>query len=816
MYGDGIYKSTDAGATWTRMGLETSEHIGNMVIDARDPDVVLVAAQGPLWSSGGERGIFKTTDGGQTWRAVLTISPDTGANEIAVDPHDPDVLYATMWQRRRRVGQFVGGGPESGVYKSSDSGETWTELTDGLPQGDMGRIGLAVDPRANPTRLYVIANALRAESGFYRSDDAGASWTRIGTMEGGGRGRGGGRGGPADNFYRGGDPGYYHELIADPIRPDTIWSMNTNLEWSQDGGHTWARFPTAGVHVDHHDIWPNPDDRNHLLLANDGGLYESWDEGRTWRFFSNLPITQWYRVSVDTMAPFYNVCGGAQDNGSYCGPHRTSNQVGIRTSDWYRTGGGDGFQTRSDPSDPYVTYATSQNGSISRLDLRSGQSTGIRPNFNNTVNVSPPPPPPGREGGAGGQGGRGGRMGDRTNWDAPYIVSPHSASRLYWGSNFLYRTDDRGDSWTRISPDLTRDLDPADVPIMGKLWDPATTVSWNQATTTLSTIVTLDESPLLEDLVYVGTDDGLLQVTEDGGANWRRVDSFPGVPSGTYVTDVFASFRDVDVVFVALNNWQRGDFTPYLLRSDDRGRTFTSVAGDLPDRQDVFAVVQDHVNPDLLFAGTEFGLFFTADGGQRWVQLRGGLPTIQVRDLDVQRRETDLALGTYGRSFYVLDDYSALRGVSAEALAEEARLFPLRHAYQFPMRSQQRAVESNWTADNPPYGAVFTYHLRDGATAGVSFALSIRDRSGVETRRLELPGEAGLRRLAWDLRDTPDTPPAGPAAGGRGGGRGRGNQGDPVDLGRYEAVLLKVTAGAEVPMGPAQAFYVRALPRPTQ
>ncbi len=834
MYGDGVYKSTDAGKTWKLVGLATSEHIGRILIDPRDSNVVYVASQGPLWSAGGERGLYKTIDGGKTWKAVFTISQDTGVNDIVFDPHNPDILYASSWQRRRATGQFVGGGPESAIYKSTDGGAKWTKLTKGLPQGPMGRIALGVDPKAKPTRVYALANALRAESGFYRSDDAGMTWTRIGVMEvAPGAPGAGGRGGiaPADNWYRGGDPGYYHELFVDPIRPDTIWSVNTNLERSTDGGKTWSRVPILGdVHVDYHDVWPNPQDRNHIIVANDGGIYETWDEGKTWRFFSNLPVTQFYRVSVDNAWPFYNVCGGAQDNGSVCGPSRTMNRVGIRTSDWYVVGGGDGFQTRNDPEDPKIVYATSQGGAISRLDLRTGQSRSIRPRVplpGSSEEAGGAPPGAAGRGRQGGPG-QGGIAAERTNWDAPYIISPHSAKRLYWGSNFLYRSEDRGDTWERISPDLSRQLDPAKIPIMGKLWVPAETVSWNTATTALSNIVTIDESPLLEGLLYVGTDDGLLQVSEDRGKNWRRVERFPGVPEGTYVTDVFASPRDVNLVFVALNNWQRGDFKPYLLKSTDSGRTFTSIAGDLPDRQDVFAVVQDHVNGDLLFAGTEFGLFFTVDGGQHWVRLRGGLPTIQVRDLDVQERENDLVLGTFGRSFYVLDDYSPLREVSAAALEEEARLFPLRDAYLYNVLGQQQAVESNWTAPNPPYGAVFTYHMSQAPPADAKLVLTITNLDGRTIRRLDgrdpgstIPQTPGLHRIAWNLRADPPPPaqeaqgaPGGRAGGGGQagaagfGGRGGGPQGPIVEPGRYRATLGKMVGDKITPIGPQQTFAV--------
>jgi photosystem II stability/assembly factor-like uncharacterized protein len=844
MIGDGIYKTTDAGVTWTRMGLPNSEHIGNIQIDPRDSNVVYVASQGPLWSSGGDRGLFKTTDGGRTWNSIIPVSPDTGANEVLIDPANPDILYVALWQRRRATGQFVGGGPESGIHKSTNGGKTWTKLTNGLPKGDMGRINLGVDGRVKPTRVYAMIDALRdlvengkvvrtGEHGFYRSDDAGATWARVGKrVPGGGRGGGapvaddqepreqeGEQPAPTDWFMNA-DPGYYNEFFVDPVRQDTLWAMSTNLERSDDGGKTWRTHPTPGVHVDHHAMWFNTVEKSHIILGNDGGLYESWDDGRTWRHFINLPITQFYRVSVDNMKPFYNVCGGSQDNGSMCGPHRSVNSVGVRTSDWYRSGGGDGFTTRSDWEDPMITYATSQNGNITRLDLRTGRSQGIRPNPNNARAMDGSALPVNQGGGRGG----GGFANERANWDAPYFVSPHNPRRLYWGTNYLYRTEDRGESWTRLGTDLSRNLDPVEIPIMGKLWKRETTVGWNRATTALSNIVSIDESPLLEGLLYVGTDDGLLQVSENGGKTWRRVDTFPGVPSGSYVSDVAASTRDANVVFVALNNWQRGDYKPYLLKSTDRGRTFTSIAGNLPNRHPVWAINQDHVANDLLFAGTEFALFFSPDGGQRWVQLRGGLPTAQIRDMDIQKRENDLVLGTFGRSFYVLDDYSALREVTAATLNEEARLFPLRNTYQYSQLTQFRATGDDWSASNPPYGAVFTYHVRQTLPSETRLVLTITDPSGRQVRRLDLDKAAGLRRIAWNLTGDPAPPPAGAAepAAGRGGGGGFGGRGGRggggggggavVPPGRYVAVLGKMTGETFTAIGPAQAFVVVPLP----
>ena len=840
MFGDGIYKSTDGGATWARMGLANSEHLGNIQIDPRDSNVVYVASQGPLWSEGGDRGLYKTTDGGKTWNNIHNISKDTGANEVLIDPANPDILYVAMWQRRRATGQFVGGGPESGIYKSTNAGRTWTKLAAGLPKGDMGRINIGVDGRVKPTRVYAMIEALAAERGFYRSDDAGATWARVGKRApdaGGGRGgqaggggaggrgggagaaaRGGGAGGGGgddppeppqqgnENWFMNADPGYYNEFFVDPVRPDVLWAMSTNLERSDDGGKTWRTFPLQGVHVDHHAMWFDTVNTKHILLGNDGGIYETYDEGRTWRHFDTLPISQFYRVSVDNMTPFYNVCGGTQDNGSMCGPHRSNLSIGVRTSEWYRSGGGDGFTTRSDPSDPNITYATSQNGNITRLDLRTGQSVGIRPNPNNARAMDGSALPVST-------GGRcGGFANERANWDATYFVSPHSPTRIYWGTNYMYRSEDRGDSWMRISGDLSRNLDPVEIPIMGRNWKPETTVSWNRATTALSNIVSMDESPLLEGLLYAGTDDGLLQVSEDGGRAWRRVETFPGVPNGTYVTDVAASPRDVNTVFVALNNWQRGDYKPYLLKSTDRGRTFTSIAGNIPNRQPIFSVMQDHVNGNLLFVGTEFALFFTPDGGQRWIQLRGGLPTAQIRDMDIQRRETDLVLGTFGRSFYVLDDYSPLRGVTAAAMQQDAVLFPLRHAYQFSTLTQYRAGEGNWAAPNPPYGAVLTYHVREAMPPGTSLAIRISDPSGRQLRNLPLTTEAGLRRVAWNLTGDP---PAGAAPdagrGGRGGRGGGGGGGTPVAPGRYFAQLVKISGETATPIGTPQSFEVKPL-----
>ncbi|MCF7955685.1 MAG: glycosyl hydrolase [Phycisphaerae bacterium] len=761
-FGDGVYKSTDGGDSWTHMGLSDSQHIGRILVDRRNSDVVFVAAEGPLWSAGGDRGLFKTTDGGKTWKSVLKISDDTGVTDIAFDPRNPDVVYAASYQRRRHVGLLIGGGPESAIYKSANGGQSWKKLSNGLPSVDIGRISLAVSPQ-KPDIVYALIYAAGDESGFFRSADRGETWTR-------------------QSNYKVIDPQYYGEIYADPHKFDRIYTMDMRIHVTEDGGKNFKPLKWQ-MHVDNHAMAFDLNDSNHLLVGNDGGLYESYDHGAIWRHFTNLPTSQFYRVAVDNALPFYNVYGGTQDNGSMGGPSRTVNSVGIRSSEWFPTGGGDGFQPRIDPENPDIVYGLSQNGAAFRLDKRTGVRTSISPN------QEP------------------GTPAIRWHWDTPLLISPHSHKRVYLAGNRLYRSDDRGDNFQPVSGDLTRGLDAENQPIMGRIWG-ADAVQKNNFTTALSVISALDESPLQEGLLYVGTDDGLLQVSGDGGKKWRRIEKFPGIPLHAYISDVCASQHDPDILYAAFNNYQVGDFKPYLLKSHDRGKTWTSIAGNLPDRHVVWSIVEDHLNPKLLFAGTEFGLFFTVDGGQRWVQLRAGAPTVAFRDLALQRRENDLVCATFGRGFYVLDDYTPLRHIEPQVLAENGFLFPPRDALVYNELGYVISAFGNFTTPNPPFGAIVHYYLSEEFTrnGGDKIVLDIKNAKGEQVREISVPATAGLHRVLWDLRSSTD--PKGQT--GKQGRRKRSSK-ELVEPGEYTISLLNVINGREISLGKSQTIKVKSI-----
>ncbi|HEV8357147.1 MAG TPA: hypothetical protein VGQ17_10325 [Gemmatimonadales bacterium] len=755
-YGDGVYRSLDGGKSWTNMGLKESEHIGRIAIDPRNSDVVFVAAQGPLWRKGGDRGIYKTTDGGKSWTRVLAGDDWTGANDVQIDPRNPDVLVATMWQRQRRTCCFIAGGPGSGVFRSVDGGKTWNKSQSGFPSEDLGRIGLSMSP-ANSSVVYAIAEAAQGKGGLFRSRDGGASWEKMSGYQSGSN--------------------YYNEVFADPRNVDRVYAIDVTLQVSEDGGKTFHRVGEALKHVDNHVVWIDPDDTDHLVVGCDGGVYETVDRGRTWRFMANLPITQYYRVSTDNSTPFYRVYGGAQDNFSVGGPSRTRSNNGIRNADWFITSGGDGFGSVVDPTDPNTVYAQSQFGVLSRFNLRTGDVMGIQP-----------------EDAAGGPG-------FRWNWDSPLFVSPHSHTRLYFAANRVFRSDDRGDSWRPVSPDLTRQIDRNALKMMDRVWGPEA-VGKNVSTTLYGNIFALAESPIKEGLLFAGTDDGRIQISENGGETWRAIDHFPGVPDTTFVSRVVPSQHDVNTVYATFNNHQRGDFNPYLLKSTDLGRTWASIAGDLPVRGDVWVLAEDPVDRNLLFVGTEFGVYVSREGGARWVKLSGGLPTIQVRDIAIQKRAGDLVLATFGRGFYVLDDYAALREWRPETATQPARLFSSRPAYLYAESSPLGLPGSSfqghgqYIADNPLYGALITYYLKDALKSrktrrreaetaaekknadfpyppwdslkaedrqeDPAVVVVVSDSAGRPVRRFTAPVTAGLHRVAWDLRLQPTDPVNGP------------------------------------------------------
>ncbi len=797
-YGDGVYKSLDGGKTWKNMGLKQSEHIGKIIVHPENSDIVYVAAQGPLWSEGGDRGLYKTSDGGKTWKSLIEVDEHTGVTDIAIDPRDPDILYAATWQRRRHVWTYISGGPGSALYKSTDGGESWRKVKGGFPGGDLGRIGLAVSP-ANPDYVYAIVEASGKKGGFYRSTNLGETWTKQ------------------SSHYTIGL--YYDEIFCDPKNVNRVYSMDTYAQVTEDGGKTWNRVGETNKHVDNHALWINPDNTDHLLMGCDGGIYESYDRGKVWEYKPNLSITQFYKVVTDNAEPFYHIYGGTQDNNSMGGPSRTINRAGILNSDWYLTNGGDGFESAVDPENPNIVYAQSQYGVLVRHDKQSGER----------INIQPQP----------GQG----EPGLRYNWDAPLIVSPHASTRIYFAANILFRSDDRGNSWKAVSPDLTRQIDRNKLPVMDRVWG-MDAVAKNKSTSIYGNITALSESPLEEGLIYIGTDDGLIQITTDGGQNWRKLESFPEVPKHTYINQIITSQHDKNVAYAVFNNHKNGDFKPYVLKTSDGGSTWSAITGNLPERGTSYTIAEDHEDPNLLFVGTEFGLFFTNEGGRKWTQLKGGLPTIAVKDLDIQKRENDLVLATFGRGFYVLDDYSPLRGVSEEVLAQEAHIFPIKDSWMFvqsnPYGGSQGA--SVFKAPNPPVGAVFTYYLKESlqtlkqkrqkAEAAlvkknepVSYPsfdeiraeddeeapfllFTVSDEDNKVIRRIKTNASSGVKRISWDFR-YPSTSPI--RLGGSSGRFRRGGAGHMVAPGKYFVSLHKSENGVLSELVGKQPFQVKAL-----
>jgi photosystem II stability/assembly factor-like uncharacterized protein len=759
-WGDGIYKSTNGGKTWTNMGLKNSQHIGRIIVHPANPDIVYVAALGPLWGPGRERGLFKTTDGGKTWTNTKFISEHTGFVDLAMDPRNPEVLYAAAYQRERRAYSFLGGGPESGIYKTTDGGATWRKLTEGLPQGDIGRIGLSVS-RSHPQTVYALVQA--REGGVYRSDDFGESWTRTNNADV--------------------TPWYYSQIRVDPSDPERVYTLAINLSVSEDGGRTFRTDVARSTHVDHHAMWIDPNDSTHLIIGNDGGCYMSHDRGKTWDFVANLPVAQFYAIAVDMREPFYHVYGGTQDNRSWGAPSATRNRAGITNADWYQTVGGDGFYSAIDYSDPNIVYAESQEGGIVRYDVKTGERKSIKPQ------AAPGQPP------------------YRWNWSAPILISPHDPKTVYFAANVLFRSPDRGDSWQALGADLTRHRDRDTLPMMGKVWD-RNAISRHEGTAPYGNISTIDESPLKKGLLYVGTDDGLIQVSRDGGATWTKIDRFPGVPDETYVSRVTASPVQEGTVFATFDGHRSNDFKPYVLKSADYGKTWTSITANLPASGSAYVIRQHPRNGSLLFVGTEFGLFVSIDGGGSWTALRNNLPTVAVHDAIVHPRENDLVIGTHGRGIWILDDITPLEKLTPAALASDALLFPVKPALLFnqadPYGGGPRGVGDQgdrlFAAPNPPQGATISYYFKQDLPRDRDAKLVVEDGSGATVRELEISKKAGLHRAVWDLRlPPPYTPPANSGRGGQAGGEG-GFFGAPrgpfVLPGQYKARLVGASAGS--------------------
>lgn len=795
--GHGVYLSLDGGKTWKSKGLKKSEHISKIIVHPTDSNTVWVASQGPLWSSGGERGLYKSTDGGATWRQTMNVDSWTGVTDLVIDPRNPDVLYAASWERHRNVAAYMGGGPGTALYKSEDGGETWRKLKTGLPSADMGKIGLAISPM-NPDVLYAAIELERRKGAVYRSSNRGESWSKMSDTVSGGTG-----------------PHYYQELVASPHHFDRIYLMNVRVLASDNGGKDFYTMNEASKHSDNHAMVFKASDPNYILVGTDGGIYETFDDTKNWKFVNNLPLTQFYKLAVDDAYPFYNIFGGTQDNNTQGGPSRTFRTNGISNADWFVLLGGDGHQPATEPGNPDIVYAQSQQGNLHRVDRTTGEAVYIRPQ--NGLNESY----------------------ERFNWDAPILVSQHDPKRLYFASQRVWKSESRGDSWTPISSDLTKNEERLSLPIMGRQqsWDAAWDV---YAMSTYNTLTSLAESAVDENILYAGSDDGLLHTTKNGGLSWtsQTVDKLPGVPATAFVNDIKADFVDANVAYIALDNHKFGDYSPYLYKTTNGGKTWESISNGIPEGTLVWRIVQDHVNPNLMFLATEYGVYISLNQGNKWHKFSKGLPTIAVRDLAIQKRENDLVIATFGRSFYILDDYSPLRQLTEEKLAEGAHLFPVKKALQYTQirggTSSQGA--SFYTADNPPYGAQFTYYIAEDiktskeirkkaekkmdSNQDIPFpgweaidaensetkpkaVLQITDKDGTILNEISGSYTKGIHRTNWDLRramaTTIDID--------RSRGTGRGIRMN-VPAGTYNVQLFKKHQGVMTELTGKEAFEV--------
>jgi photosystem II stability/assembly factor-like uncharacterized protein len=759
-WGNGVYKSTDGGKTWKHMGLRDSKHIARIIVDPVDHDIIYVAALGSLWGPGKERGIFKSTDGGVTWSNVLFVDQDTGATELVQDPSNNKVLYAATYQRRRATWGFNGGGPGSAIWKTSDAGRTWTRLANGVPSGPLGRIGLDVY-RANPNVLYARIEH-QTESGTYRSDDAGLSWRKMSSVN------------PR--------PMYFSQIRVDPTNDLRVYVLGVQLHLSDDGGKTFVE--NGALHSDHHAMWINPANSNHIIDGNDGGVGISWDKGKNWEGIYNMDLGQYYHVGYDMETP-YNLCGGLQDNYTWCGPSAVRSRNGIVNDDWFQIQGGDGFEALIDPKDPDVIYAESQDGNIVRVNRRTNERATIRPL-------------PGRD-----------EPGLRWNWNTAIHISPHDSSTIYAGANKVFRSTDRGHSWQAISPDLTQNVDRETLSLMGVVAKNFT-IAKHDGVQSYGNLVQVVESPKQAGVIFAGSDDGTVNMTRDGGKTWTNLGSkFPNMPKNAYVSGLVASVHDANTVYVAFDNHTNDDYDNYVYASVDGGNNFRSISEGLPRGQVVMTLAEDPKNPAVLYAGTEFGIFVTTNRGGSWQRLRSGLPTVPVHEIVFHPRDNDMIVATHGRSIWILDDATPIQQ-SAEAVKTDAFLFDMRQAMQFnPANNRGFVTDKPFRGQNPTFGLAISYYLKD-ATPQAQVALRIRDASGTVVR--ELSGndvrdatDAGINRVHWDLRYAPLPPAPGQGQGGGGGGGGFGqqaNNGPFVLPGEYRVTLL--VGGKEIATKPAR------------
>ena len=777
-WGDGAYKSVDGGKTWKKMGLEATRHIGRIVIHPKNPDVVYVAALGHLWGPNAERGVYKTTDGGKTWTQVLKINDDTGVSDIAMDPESPDILYAAAYERRRTPFGFNGGGPDSAIYKTIDGGATWKKLTKGLPYenggGDTGRIGLDIY-RKDPNIVYAIVQ--HANGGTYRSEDKGETWKKMG-----------------DTNPR---PSYYSQIRIDPNNDLRIWELGAQMFYSEDGGKTFSTQRVRSIHGDFHALWIDPADSNHMIAGSDGGIHWSYDAGKTWDFINTIAIGQFYEVSLDNEKP-YHLCGGLQDNASWCGPSMSLNRDGIKNEDWMLMPGGDGFYAAIDNVEPWIIYTESQDGDLRRLDTRTSQMRLIKPEA------------------------KAGEPHYRFQWNSPVAISAHDHMVIYYGGNYLFKSTDRGDNWTRLGGDLTSGADRNKLPIFGKTPD-KNTLSRHDGVQDYPTITTLSESPLTANVLWVGTDDGNVQVTRDGGKTWKNVTTkVPGVPKGTYVSRIVASKTGEGAAFVTFDGHRSDDYNVYIFATSDYGETWKAIRTGIPDSAGSVHVVREHPrNTNLLFAGTEFGLWVSWDRGANWTALKNNFPTVPVDDIQIQARDNDLVLATHGRSIWIFDDLTPIEKMDANVAASSLTFFPPRTALTWHLRRRQWfSGEKVFIAKNPTYGALLNYYLKeavapeapkkdkddkekkdaaddkpkvdDAAKKEGKVKITVTDAAGKVVREFDGPAAAGVNRTNWDLRANAPAEPTPQQQEAIAAGFGFGPRGPLVDPGKY---TIKIKAG---------------------